>query len=42
MNNKVKKIYEMTENEINEFMNKHLPLKLLDNISKLHSLNILN
>jgi hypothetical protein len=30
MNNKVKKIYEMTENEINEFMNKHLPTKKLE------------
>lgn len=30
MNNKVKKIYEMTENEINEFMNEHLPTKKLE------------
>jgi hypothetical protein len=30
MNNKVKKIYEMTEDEINEFMNQHLPTKKLE------------
>jgi len=30
MNNKVKKIYEMTENEIHEFMNQHLPTKKLE------------
>lgn len=30
MNNKVKKIYEMTENEIDEFMKQHLPTKKLE------------
>jgi hypothetical protein len=30
MNNKVKKIYEMTENEIDEFMKEHLPIKKLE------------
>jgi hypothetical protein len=30
MYNKVKKIYEMTENEIDEFMNQHLPTKKLE------------
>jgi hypothetical protein len=30
MNNKVKKIYEMTENEIDEFTKEHLPIKKLE------------
>ena len=30
MNNKVKKIYQMNEEEIHEFIEKHMPIKKLE------------